>query len=261
MEEIKDKKDLIVIGTFEKEPDMDYTAGLRDMSLPVGLATHLSKYYNVRYFDTSQLDYKECGISKLIGNARGTALIIQNNISFRIDVTDLKIIYLHIDGMSSINANSIDFAFYIFNAPGRHDYKVCENQKTILPFAFVDYFNPDREKDILMSNIPRDVPFEEYKDIMERSQFTIIESYGYISKRAMEALACKTIPIIVSNNPGIYHRYGFEDDFCTFKTSPDMNKNHYNIEKGYLWIKNNHTAFHRVKAMIPYIDKIMNTNT
>jgi len=255
------KKDLMVVGTFEKEPQMDYTAGLRDMSLPVGLATHLSKYYNVKYFDTSQLDYKECGISKLIGNSRGTSLIVQNNINFRIDVTDLKVIYLHIDGVPSINANYIDLAFYIFNAPGRHDYKVCENQKTILPFAFIDYFNPDREKDILMSNIPRDVPFEEYKDTMERSQFTLIEADCYISKRAMEALACKTIPIIVTKAPELYYRFGFELDFCSFSDTPDIDKNHYNIEKGYLWIKNNHTAFHRVKAMIPHINRIMNKNT
>ena len=255
------KPPLIVIGSLEKEPSMDYTAGLRNMSVPMGLFKQLSLYYDVEYLDTVGLNYKECGISKILGNRRGTVFVIQNDINFRKDVEGIKIIYLHIDDKPSLNASDVELAYYIYWAPGCEAYKINENQEIIQPFCFIDYFNPDREKDILLSNIPRDVPFEEYKDLMERSKFTIINAYNWLSKRTLEAIACKTIPIVVTGTPEMYRHFGLKDNWISLLSSPDMNQDQYDRDASYKWLKNNHTAKIRVEQMKRGIDNIMNGNT
>lgn len=245
------------------EPETTKCSGLRDISIPIGLAHQLHEYFgSIRRCNAAKFPYEECGISKLIGNTPQNLFIVQNNVFFKMDVSGCKVIYFHIDGTQSFHPNEIDFAIYLFNALGKHAYKVAENQKVILPFASMNFFNPSRTKNINLSDISRDVSHGEYKDILERSDFTIVNAPNWISKRALEALACKTVPIILTNTPEMYYRMGFQDDFCKLMKPTDLNpttiKEDFDLEKGYNWVKQYHSAKVRVKQLLPYLKKYFN---
>lgn len=69
------------------------------------------------------------------------------------------------------------------------------------PTIDLNRYNPNREKELILSDmewVPQE--FKDYIDIMERSQHAIIfqrvHETDCITVRALEALACKTIPII-----------------------------------------------------------------
>lgn len=77
-----------------------------------------------------------------------------------------------------------------------------ENYKDVVfPTIDLNRYNPNRKKDVMISDmqwVPQE--FEDYIDIMERSQHAIIfqrvHETDCITVRALEALACRTIPII-----------------------------------------------------------------
>ena len=65
----------------------------------------------------------------------------------------------------------------------------------------LDRYDCNRKKDLVLCDMKwRELPFETYIDIMERSQHAIIyqriHETDCITTRAIEAMACKTIPII-----------------------------------------------------------------
>lgn len=248
---------LTIVAHFT-EPKEVPCAGLKDISIPIGIALHLREDFgNIKCLDVTTFPLRECGISKLVGNKAQNILIIQNSTFFNIDVSGCKIFYFHIDGTQSIHPNKIDFAFYLFNALGKHAYKVADNQRVLLPFANIGYFDPNREKEFYFSHITRDISYEEYKDKMERSEFLIVEASNWISKRALEALACKTIPIIITDVPEMYYRMGFKDEFCglisSYKDIERVMKREYDINKGYEWLKKYHSAKVRIKQMVPFL--------
>ncbi|MFW9875044.1 MAG: hypothetical protein ACFFG0_18215 [Candidatus Thorarchaeota archaeon] len=121
---------------------------------------------------------------------------------------------------------------------------------------------PANEKDIFISDISRDkkkVPYVDYLDILKRSQHTIIKP-GNISVRALEALALKTIPIIIADKDlrFRYRNLGFNDlDNCYFITiEPTMETleiQNYNEEKannGYEFVRKNHTWKNRAQIIL-----------
>lgn len=100
-----------------------------------------------------------------------------------------------------------------------------ERYEHIIASAIALYlYNPDREKDILLADIPwLPLPFKEYVDRLERAQHLIImQRYHDIdcfTARTMEAMACKTIPIIFYRDPGtkkMYESIGINEEVAYF---------------------------------------------
>ena len=83
----------------------------------------------------------------------------------------------------------------------------------IFPSIDLKRYRCDRKKELLISDqqwSPQ--KFEDYIDIVERSQHTIVYSRIHetdcVSTRALEAMACKTIPIIFYKTPDLLKLYG-----------------------------------------------------
>lgn len=254
-------KQLGIVGNFKADyMSNDLRSGLRDYSIPFGLASHLVEYFGIRCYDVSSIPEMNCGIRRLVStDCPKNLFIVQNPIDFIIDVPERNIFYLHIDGTQSIHPNQITFAFYLFNAIGVHYYTVCEKQLTILPFADMSSFNPNKEKDIHFSDIPRSLPFDEYKDILERSKFTLVNAEHGISKRVPEALACKTIPIVITFVPEMQRRYcGEHVTVISYDGDPHQKAKGYTkerVNKAYEFLKENHSLKKRIKKMLPYLQK------
>jgi len=95
---------------------------------------------------------------------------------------------------------------------------------TIASAIALHLYNPDREKDILIADIPwLPLPFKEYVDRLERSQHLIImQRYHDIdcfTARTIEAMACKTIPIIFYKDPNtkkMYESIGIDNTVAYF---------------------------------------------
>lgn len=95
---------------------------------------------------------------------------------------------------------------------------------TIASAIALHLYNPDREKDILIADIPwLPLPFKDYVERLERAQHLIImQRYHEIdcyTARTIEAMACKTIPIIFYNDPRtkeLYESIGITKDVAYF---------------------------------------------
>jgi hypothetical protein len=255
------RKELGIVGNFKTDyMNKDPRSGLRDYSIPFGFSHHLQEYFDIKCYDVSSMEPENCGIRRLVSTECPKNLfIVQNHVDFIIDVPERNIFYLHIDGTQSVHPNQITFAFYIFNALGKHFYKVNERQLILLPFADMSSFNPNREKDIHFSNIPRGVSFEEYKDVLERSKFTLVSAYYGISKRVPEAFACKTIPIVMTNEPEMQRRYCKDHVIViSYDGEPHQHAEDYTeerVNKAYEFLKENHSLKQRIKKMLPYLNK------
>lgn len=83
---------------------------------------------------------------------------------------------------------------------------------TIASAIAMSKYNPNREKDILLLDVPwLPLPFEVYLERLERAQHMIImQRYHNIdcfTVRTIEAMACKTIPIIFYSDPATKELY------------------------------------------------------
>lgn len=252
-----------IIGNFKGNFLIDDPrAGFLNNTFAIGIASFLEEFMDVHCYDIS--DYKgSLGITSLVSSNPSfeNIFIIQNQIPFKIDHPFKSVFYFHIDGTASINPSSITHAFYLFNALRKHIYKVADNQTIILPFAHLKSFNPNRKKDIDISDIPRDITFEEYRDQLERSQFTIIKANHWLSKRIPEAWACKTIPIIISVVPEMQKRYcRGHAIIVNYGGDPFSRAKGYTqerVNKAYEYLEKYHTLENRVRKMRAHLKKYM----
>ena len=260
---------LTIVGNFKEYEDKGFSgniySGLRDPSIPNAIADALEVYYDLDRIDLSKIPAKDCGISRVVGKdyPRGHLFfIVQNHINFRIDIPDPKIIYFHIDGAASLNHSCINYVIKIWCAPGKADYNLIERQYDMLPFVDPSHFNPNREKDLMVSDISTDIPYAEYKDLLERSCYLIVHAHHWLSKRPFQAAACRTIPIIVTRfKKGCYVDRGITDDIALFRTPGHITNlpREYNEEmanRTYNWVLNNHTIEHRVGKLIQIVEKV-----
>jgi len=111
----------------------------------------------------------------------------------------------------------------------------------------INKYNPNREKDILLLDVPwLPLPFDEYIERVERAQHLIVmQRYHDINTytcRVIEAMACKTIPILFYDKPSIkkmYEEIGITEDvmyFVSIKKYGDLQIKEYDIdmaERGY----------------------------
>lgn len=261
---------ITIIGNFNECEDKNFWingySGFRDCSIPNAIADGLEQYYDVERLDLSKIPSKECGISRVIGNdyPRGHLFfIIQNHITMRIDIPDPKIIYFHIDDNPNINSKDVKYVVKIWIAAGKFDYKLREGfQYDILPFIDPDHFNPNREKDLMVSDVSRDLPYAEYKDLMERSCYLIVHAHHWLSKRVFQAAACRTIPIVVTRfKKDCYEYRGITDEVALFRLPGQIPKLPTECDKEmadrtYNWVLNNHTIEHRLGKLVEIVEKV-----
>ena len=85
-------------------------------------------------------------------------------------------------------------------------------------------YNPNREKEVFIADIPwLPMPFESYVEILERCKHLIVmQRYHDIdtyTARSIEAMACKTIPIIFYQDPKtkeMYESIGIDESVAYF---------------------------------------------
>jgi len=108
-------------------------------------------------------------------------------------------------------------------------------------------YRPNREKDILLLDVPwLPLSFNEYIDRVERAQHLIILSRYHVidtyTARVIEAMACKTIPIIFYDHPDtkkMYEDIGINEEvayFVSVNKYVDLQIKEYDIdmaERGY----------------------------
>jgi hypothetical protein len=249
--------------------------GLRNMSLIHGIADELSKYFDIRTLNIVDMpniqrrpngDFITPGISNVI-KEYGVGqfyLYINCGRNYSIDLP-INVIYLHIDGGMNISPNQSVFGIKFMTTDCTED--VHNHYLGILPFANMKAFNPSRHKNVFMSDISRDIPFVEYVNLLERSKYVIIRG-DWFSKRSVEALACKTIPIILCDKKTMvyYKLAGFTTDFCHF-IETDKWEDYDNIiltnydpemaNKGYNFVKKHHSLERRGKQMRRAITKVL----
>lgn len=126
-------------------------------------------------------------------------------------------------------------------------------------------YNPNRKKDILISDIEywNTMGFETYIDILERSKFHIVKAFS-ISVRTLEALACKTIPIIFYTTDDLrlsYEEMGIDDGMVIFIQMANWSNTllipDYDTEmacRGYDFCINNLTIKNRAKQILEVIE-------
>lgn len=217
---------LTVIGNFQefmgKQDDGMMTGdtlygGLRNTSITNGIAYELSKYFDISTIDITNAPLfghpdTTPGLSNILGSPSegGWYLYINNARSWKVDLP-INVIYWHIDGLVNVHPNQAAFGLRFHNG---EPYQVHDHHINILPFVNTEVFNPHRKKDILISHISRTIPFDEYRDLLERSKFVMSPDH-WLSKRMFEAMACRTIPIIVAEPRWLpfYRLAGFRDDF------------------------------------------------
>jgi len=210
-----------VIGNFtDPGPTFSKYSGWRDVTIPRGIAARLKRHYKVSIFDTGTLPYHDAGISKVLKkDSTPNLFIIQSQPRFQMDIPspeNLTIFYVHIDGDISIRPRYSTVGFRIDNQPGRNYAKIARKQYTIPPWADFHQFNPTLEKEIFLTeNISREIPFSEYREILQRSKFVIINGRMYISKRIPESIASGAIPIVISKMPEIQSLYSEHYIPCT----------------------------------------------
>jgi len=122
-------------------------------------------------------------------------------------------------------------------------------------------YSLNQKKNIFISDISRDkniVSRNDYLDILERSQHIIIKP-GNISVRALEALALKTIPIIIAEKDlrSRYRMLGFNKSNCYFiSIEPTINSlliPNYNekiANNGFQLVRKNHTWKNRAQKIL-----------
>lgn len=253
------------------------------MSLVTALVEGVSHYWNTNIVDVHNLIEKDpllrrrgTGTSKLNIKNNNVNILIQTHKAWVNDAHLEDIIYLHIDGARDISPNQISYSLRTYSGTGRHDY-ICSTEKhrNIIPFVLPGFFNPNRKKDIFMKWIPRDIPFMEYKDQLERSVFTWIFGFdahpyqlgrGALSKRVFEAIACKTIPVVVCYDPSMFYKCGFDDDMIYFVRpssfpypfDTSLERIEYMRERGYKFVMKYHTIAKRMKIINHIIRRIIN---
>lgn len=240
-------------------------SGLRDPSIPNSIANALEKYYEVERIDISKIPSQDCGISRVVGNdyPRGHLFfIVQNHLNLRIDVPDPKIIYFHVDGAASVIGPAIKRVIKVWCAAGVVDYKLNEEQYDIFPFIDPTQFNPNREKDLMVSDVSTDIPYLEYKDLLERSCYLLVHAHHWLSKRPFQAAACRTIPIVVTRfKKDCYEKRGITTDIALFRTpgritNLPMEPNEEMADRAYEWVLANHTIEHRIGKIVEIIEKV-----
>jgi len=194
------------------------------------LATILSHKHTVYEFPTQELDaFDGCmerrvyPISVILGDKTEEIeyiIVTQSHILIHNNTEIPLLLYKqeHVDPLGTV-----DNATYTLKKLERmKDY----NQYKHVVFSAINLhlYNPDRKKDILLLDVPwLPLPFDEYRDRLERAQHVIImqrvHEIDCFTARVLEAMACKTIPIIFYKNIGtkkLYELMGINEEVAYF---------------------------------------------
>lgn len=244
---------IAIIGNFDKD------------SYASVLADELNKKHTAYIFNTRELGYDQSKRHKISDVLRSSLtkpeyiIVVQSHALLHND-TDIPL-YLYkreLGPLTVDNPTKILYKYLLYNDK--------KNHKNILHAAInPSRYNPDREKDIIMSDIESwyTMGFERYRDILERSQYHMVKAYS-ISVRTLEALACKTIPIIIYVMPELkkaYEEMGIDDSMVVFtqianwqQTKLIMAYDENMAEKGYDFCINNLTIKNRAQQILEVIE-------
>lgn len=262
---------MIIIGNFKaRERHISAYSGLRDTTIPNSVAKYLEKYFPVERVDVSDIEgtetsetgkswrtKKDMSLSRIIGQRPNEIiLVVQCHINIRKDLPCKGYYYIHIDGHACCNPSDIDHGFKTWHSPGNTDYNIAEKTTVLMPWVDLEDWNPHKEKTVHTLYISRISSFKDYKEDLEDSQHTVIYSPHWYSKRVSQALACKTIPIIFTDEPDLYRAEGFEDGVNCVLIGYDGFTWNFNwayevrvAEAGYELVKNHHTVEQRLEPL------------
>lgn len=256
-----------VIGHF---PQSSYASGLADAyHTKLGQTVHVfpihiyDEKYKYRWkCTTPRMPYP---LSRIInGQDLDFIVNVQGCLDIENDI-DIPVVYYHREierGMSITECDYLmlkyNYMWDLYDHPNKYKCPPCVNPRN---------FNPNKEKDLGISYITRETSMANYIDLMERSEYALIKDTDHkytktlgISVRTMEALACKTIPLIQSTN-GLhigYRNIGIDESMCEFWTDhyPFTKELKYNKNKaqvGYDFVMANHTITNRAKLILDVI--------
>ena len=228
------------------------------------LAAEINKSETTYIYDTRQLGYDQTKfhkISDVLGRDKDNIehIIVVQSHAFLHNDTDIPLfLYKRELGNPTVNNPTKVFRKYLLYND-KKDYE-CILEAAINPSRY----NPNREKDILISDIPswHWMGFYEYRDILERSKFHLVKAFS-ISVRTLEALACKTIPIIfytIDQTRMAYEEMGIDHQIVHFTKFANWEKllqiKEYDIDmanKGYEFCMNNLTIANRARQILEVI--------
>lgn len=187
-------------------------------------------------------------ISVIIGNHEVDAIIVvQSKIMIR-NNTDIPLLLFKTESVEPYLTVE-NPSYVIKKLETLEDYKTYEY--TTSSAIALNNYNPNREKDIFLLDVPwLPLPFDEYVERLERAQHIIImqrvHDIDSFTVRAIEAMACKTIPIIFYNNldtKKLYESMGITEEvayFVSITKYGDLQVKEYDIpmaNRGYELVK------------------------
>lgn len=180
----------------------------------IDLNDHKDEFDHVSMYSVHRI--VDCSESKLY-------VFIQDPEYWFTNDENLPLLYVHYDYIPTVRYPSVVLGFnhtgdngtthglQTYSVFGDYEWKSIDC--FINPFAF--QINPS--KDTLLIDIPDTVPFRIYKEQLERSQFLVTKGNQF-RKRVLEALYCRTTPIVIYTSPNvkdIYEKYGLSP-YCYF---------------------------------------------
>lgn len=228
------------------------------------LAYEINKKHTAYIFNTRDLGYEKMRhqisdvIKSMINPTIEKIIVVQSHALFHNDTNIPLYLYKRELGAPTVdNPTKIMCKYILYEQKGKYE-------NILYPAIKPSMFNPNREKDIIISDPPWfPMPREDFIDILERSQYIIITS-PYISVRVLEALACKTIPIIYYDTEELRASYldiGINYQMAHFiqlyKKKDSLQIKEYNIamaNRGYEFCINNLTIKNRTQQILEVME-------
>lgn len=245
---------IAVIGNFDKG------------SYAECLADELNKLHTSYIYHTRELGYDQSKrhlISDILKDDKdkiNLIIVVQSHVLIHND-TDIPL-WLY---KRELNNPTVDNPTKVFRKYLL--YRDDEKYECVLHAAInPNRYNPYRMKDIVISDIPswHHWEFEQYRDILERSQYHLVKAYS-VSVRTLEALACKTIPIIfytMDQTRLAYEYMGIDESMVHFVKFANwqhlLQINGYDkemAERGYHFCLNNLTIKNRAQQIMRVIEE------
>lgn len=228
------------------------------------LANEVNKAHTAYIFNSRSLGYDQTirhNISDILGKQKDIIeriIVVQSHIFIHNDTEIPLLLYKRELGDETVdNPTTVLRKYLLYNDDTKYN--------TIFAAINPNRYNSERNKDIIISDIPswHYYNFLQYIDILERSQYHLVKAFS-ISVRTLEALACKTIPIIfytMDQTRQAYEHMGITDDIVHFVqfanwqelftiTSYDKDM----AQRGYEFCMNNLTIEKRTQQFLEVIE-------
>lgn len=174
---------------------------------------------------------KRFPLSKMInGTDLEYIIVIQGCLDIHNDM-DIPVLYFHREPERGLGIDRFDIlALKYPNMLRIQELRDFDNKFILLPCTHPPRWKHDLPKDLLIADVCYGAPIGVYKDLMKRSSNVLIhthplkynrEHWGGVAVRALDALACKAIPVLfVEEREEAYRDMGFNESNCYFNELP-----------------------------------------